>query len=100
MSVRKDASCTLAGNAARLDFPDTMNSSNLNAPKLNLARNPEQAPFFVDMERFFEFSFWIAEELLDLVALHQEQVQLKEPPWYIQDGRLSKSDRFCNEKTG
>lgn len=35
---------------------------------LNLARNKYEAPFFVNMESFFEFSFWISEELLDLEA--------------------------------
>ena len=35
---------------------------------LNLARNKSEAPFFVNMESFFEFSFWISEELLDLEA--------------------------------
>lgn len=38
-------------------------------PQLNLTRGPyDQQPLFVDMEAFFEFSFWIAEELLDLEA--------------------------------
>ena len=35
---------------------------------LNLARNKYEPPFFVNMESFFEFSFWISEELLDLEA--------------------------------
>lgn len=37
-------------------------------PQLNLSRNEFEQPFFVDMESFFEFSFWISEELLDLEA--------------------------------
>jgi len=35
-------------------------------PQLNLARSPYERPFFVDMEAFFEFSFWLSEELLEL----------------------------------
>jgi hypothetical protein len=35
-------------------------------PQLNLSRNQFDQPFFVDMESFFEFSFWVSEELLDL----------------------------------
>ncbi len=35
---------------------------------LNLARNKYDMPFFVNMESFFEFSFWISEELVDLEA--------------------------------
>ncbi len=38
----------------------------LTPPKLNLARNPGQAPMFVGMETFFDFCFWLAEELQDL----------------------------------
>ena len=37
-------------------------------PQLNLARNQFDRPLFVDMESFFDFSFWISEELLDLEA--------------------------------
>ena len=37
-------------------------------PQLNLARGLYQPDFFVDLQSFFEFSFWMAEELLDLEA--------------------------------
>ena len=37
-------------------------------PQLDLARHTFDLPLLVDMEAFFEFSFWIAEELLDLEA--------------------------------
>jgi len=37
-------------------------------PQLDLARNKFDLPLLVDMEAFFEFSFWLAEELLDLEA--------------------------------
>lgn len=39
-------------------------------PQIDLARSKYGRPLFVDMEAFFEFSFWIAEELLDLEAQH------------------------------
>jgi len=42
--------------------------SNAKPPQLNLARSQYERPMFVDMEKFFEFSFWISEELLDLEA--------------------------------
>ena len=39
-------------------------------PQINLG--PENEPkFFVSMESFFAFSFWLAEELTDLVAEHE-----------------------------
>ena len=38
------------------------------APQFNLSPDKFETPFFVDMESFFEFSFWISEELLDLEA--------------------------------
>ena len=40
-------------------------------PKLNLTRDPRALPFEVDMEAFFDFSFWLAEELTDLIDKHQ-----------------------------
>ena len=46
----------------------TMVVRNSEISVLNLARNKYEAPFFVNMESFFEFSFWISEELLDLEA--------------------------------
>lgn len=45
-----------------------MTFRNAQPPQLNLSRRPYELPFFVDMEAFFEFSFWISEELLDLEA--------------------------------
>ena len=49
------------------------------APQLNLSRSKFEKPLFVDMEAFFEFSFWISEELLDLesqfVSKHQPRLQ-------------------------
>lgn len=48
---------------------------NPQTPQLNLAKNRFEPPFFVDMEAFFEFSFWISEELLDLEAKFSERTQ-------------------------
>ena len=44
------------------------------SPQLNL-NPPNQTPLFVDMEKFFEFSFWLAEELSDLVASYELKQQ-------------------------
>lgn len=40
----------------------------LTPPKLNLSRQPGELPLEVNMEAFFEFSFWMAESLEDLVT--------------------------------
>lgn len=48
-----------------------MNFPNTQPPQINLARRRFEEPFFVDMESFFEFSFWMSEELLDLEATHR-----------------------------
>lgn len=45
-------------------------------PQINLNAQHEQ-PLFVDMEAFFEFSFWIAEELTDLVAQHENDQNVR-----------------------
>ncbi len=39
--------------------------------RIDLTRAGDLSPLAVDMESFFEFSFWIAEELSDLVATYQ-----------------------------
>ena len=38
----------------------------MTTPQLDLNRRPDVGPWMVDMQRFFEFSFWMAEELIDL----------------------------------
>ena len=48
--------------------------------QLNLARHRYDLPFFVDMEAFFEFSFWMSEELLDLEARFADQHSPKLQP--------------------
>ena len=37
-------------------------------PQLNLTRDPGQPPMRISMESFFDFCFWLAEELQDLEA--------------------------------
>jgi hypothetical protein len=46
-------------------------------PQLNLAQSTYERPFFVDMEAFFDFSFWMSEELLDLEARFAEKSQCR-----------------------
>ncbi len=38
----------------------------LSPPKLNLVRDPSAPPMYVRLESFFDFCFWLAEELQDL----------------------------------
>lgn len=45
-----------------------MSHSRFDKPQLDLSRRPERGPWLVDMQGFFELSFWMAEELLDLEA--------------------------------
>lgn len=45
-----------------------MTDRQLTPPKLNLTRDPAQPPMLVSMESFFDFCFWMAEELQDLEA--------------------------------
>ena len=42
----------------------------LTPPQLNLTRDPSRQPMLVNMETFFEYCFWLAEELQDLEATH------------------------------
>ena len=45
-------------------------------PTLTLGRQAFDRPFQVDMERFFEFSFSLAEDLLDLEAAYSSETAL------------------------
>ena len=45
-----------------------MTERELTPPKLNLARKAGEPPMRISMESFFEFCFWMAEELQDLEA--------------------------------
>lgn len=38
----------------------------MTTPQLDLNRRPDLGPWMVDMQSFFELSFWMAEELIDL----------------------------------
>lgn len=48
-----------------------MSYREMSPPKINLSRKPNELPLDVDMEAFFEFSFWMAEELTDLIAEYE-----------------------------
>ncbi len=48
-------------------------------PPLNLARTSRDPELLVDMEAFFTFSFWIAEELQDLICNHQQAEYQSQP---------------------
>ena len=56
--AKRDSSSTTIND----DFP----------PKVNLAR-ANQSEFWVSMESFFDLSFWMAEQIEDLVANHKLQ---------------------------
>ena len=38
------------------------------SPTINLARKESDPALMVDLESFFDFSFWMAEELQDLIS--------------------------------
>ncbi len=59
-------------------------------PMLNLECNPQFAPIHVSMESFFEFSFWLAEELQELVETTQWQEHRKE----LVNSRMTESITF------
>ena len=40
-------------------------------PQVNLQPNLAEPDFWIDMESFFDFSFWLAEELQDLIDRHR-----------------------------
>ena len=45
-----------------------MTQREYSTPKLNLTRQSDQPPLRIGMETFFDFTFWLAEELQDLEA--------------------------------
>lgn len=45
-----------------------MNIREIGLPQINLMDSGRGNDWWVDLESFFEFSFWIAEELEDLVS--------------------------------
>ena len=48
-----------------------------NSPSIELTVSPYEPPLEVDLERFFEFSFDLAEDLLDLEATFRQQRQIR-----------------------
>lgn len=65
----------LFANLESIDAQAESDSSNVALndnfpPKVNLARE-NQPEFWVSMEAFFDLSFWMAEQIEDLVATHQ-----------------------------
>lgn len=46
---------------------EKISGRDIQPPKINLS-GPGQTPFRVEMQGYFEFCFWMAEELLDLEA--------------------------------
>ena len=52
-----------------------MPPSPINAPQLDLNRRPGSRPWLVDMQSFFELSFWMAEELTDLEARFRPDIK-------------------------
>lgn len=52
-------------------FQETL-SRNTAPPKIDLSRRAAEPPFMVDMQGFFEFSFEMAEALLDLEAQYAD----------------------------
>lgn len=66
------------------------------APQLNLAQTQFARPLFVDMESFFDFSFQIAEDLLNLEAAyshkHSGRLAKMNPPRHKND--LDETDSF------
>jgi hypothetical protein len=71
-----------AGIAFRVNFIPVSNMAirTPQLPQLNLARQTYERPFFVDMEAFFEFSFWMSEELLDLESRFADENRPKLQP--------------------
>jgi hypothetical protein len=68
-----------------------MNFSNAQPPQINLSRRRFEEPFFVDMESFFEFSFWMSEELLDLEATHRNAAKRRSDATQVPEHVLDRS---------
>ncbi len=52
-------------------------------PMLDLNRRDDQPPFFVDLQAYFEFCFWMAEELLDLEAQFKPNRNRRPLAWSV-----------------
>ena len=49
-----------------------MNKREIHQPRIRLNDRLGNEPMTMDMQQFFELSFWIAEELLDLEAEYRD----------------------------
>ena len=49
------------------------------ATRITLTDDASLGRLQVDLEAFFEFSFWLAEELEDLVAIHGQRSSANSP---------------------
>ena len=79
---RKIRLCEIAGIAKVSLLPGRehpMTIREINPPQIDLNRRPGARPLMVDMQSFFEFSFWMAEELLDLEAQYLQNAAAMGP---------------------
>lgn len=60
-----------------------MNERNLDQPRIQLNDRIGESPMTMDMQQFFELSFWLAEELLDLESQYSSWAtpNSKHPPY-------------------
>lgn len=56
-------------------------------PRISLNTPPGSVPLTMDMQKFFELSFWIAEELLDLEATFAD--------WQTERSRAGQTGTFA-----
>ena len=64
---------------------DDLASNSLAAPTIELSLSQFEKPIAVDLEHFFEFSFDLAEELLDLEARFKPRRRVK-ADWSLRAG--------------
>ena len=64
---------------------DNLASSSLAAPAIELSLSQFEKPIEVDLEKFFEFSFDLAEDLLDLEAQFKPRRRVK-ADWSLRAG--------------
>ena len=64
---------------------DNLASNSHAAPTIELSLSQFEKPIAVDLEHFFEFSFDLAEDLLDLEARFKPRRRVK-ADWSLRDG--------------
>ena len=64
---------------------NSLGSSSLGAPAIELSLSQFEKPIEVDLEKFFEFSFDLAEDLLDLEAQFKPRRRVK-ADWSLRAG--------------